>query len=201
MTPESDETVQDIRNMLADVRIDAEPEVVLQPSAAAVTSHSADASLVFLPFRFKRSQITDPFDGSFEDLFSNLPVVVLVLAGEDIDLEAEPEEGKASEIAAAVDAATDSRKKAVEKEKAAEKAAAEAEKKLRKVEAAASSEKDPEDLKELKSEADTAARQAQQAARKAVKAAVKAEDAAREAKASGAQLPDTEKDSSGLTKK
>ena len=201
MTPESDETVQDIRNMLADVRIDAEPEVVLQPSAAAVTSHSADASLVFLPFRFKRSQITDPFDGSFEDLFPNLPVVVLVLAGEDIDLEAEPEEGKASEIAAAVDAATDSRKKAVEKEKAAEKAAVEADKKLRKVDAAASSEKDPEDLKELKSEADTAARQAQQAARKAAKAAVKAEDAAREAKASGAQLPDAKKDSSGLTKK
>jgi hypothetical protein len=201
VTPESDETVLDIRNMLADVRIDAEPQVVIQPSAAAVTSHSADASLVFLPFRFKGSRITDPFDGSFEELLPNLPVVVLVLAGEDIDLDAEPEQGKASEMAAAVDAATDSRKKALEKEKAAEKAAEVADKKLRKVEAAASSEKDPKDLKALEAEADAAEKQAQQAARKAAKAAAKAEDAAREAEASGAQLPDTEKDSSGLTKK
>jgi amino acid transporter len=201
VTPESDETVLDIRNMLADVRIDAEPQVVIQPSAAAVTSHSADASLVFLPFRFKGSRITDPFDGSFEELLPNLPVVVLVLAGEDIDLDAEPEQGKASEMAAAVDAATDSRKKALEKEKAAEKAAEVADKKLRKVEAAESSEKDPKDLKGLKAEADAAEKQAQQAARKAAKAVAKAEDAAREAEASGAQLPDTEKDSSGLTKK
>ena len=146
---------------------------------------------MFLPFHFKGSQITDPFDGSFEDLLPPLPVVVLVLAGEDIDLEAEPEQGKALEMAAAVDAATDSRKKALVKEKAAD----EADKKLRKVEAAASSEKDPEDLKELKAEADTAARQAQQAARKAAKAAAKAEDAAREAEASGTQLPDTDKKS------
>jgi hypothetical protein len=193
MTPETDETAQNIRNMLDDVRIDAEPEVVLQPSAAAVTSHSADASVVFLPFRFKGSRITDPFDGSFENLLPNLPVVVLVLAGEDIDLDAEPEQGKASEMAAAVDAATDSRKKALEKEKVAEKAADEADKKLRKAEAAASTGKDPKDLQELKTDADAAARQAQQAARKAAKAAVKAEDAAREAKASGAQLPDADK--------
>ena len=201
MTPESDETVQDIRNMLADVRIDAEPEVVIQPSAATVTSYSADASLVFLSFRFKGSQITDPFDGSFADLLPSLPAVVLVLAGEDIDLDAEPEQGKASEMAAAVDAATDSRKKALDKEKAAEKAADDADKKLRKVEAAVNSEKDLKHLKGLKAEADAAEKQAQQAARKAAKAAAKAEDAAREAEASGAQLPDTAKDSSRPTKK
>ena len=193
MVPESDGTVQDIVNVLDDIRIDAEPEVVIQPSAADVTSYSRDASLVFLPFRFKGNQVKDPFDGSFEDLFPNLPVVVLVLAGEDIDLEAEPEEGKASEMAAAADAAADSRKKALEKEKAAEKAFGEADKKLRKVEAAARSEKDPEDLKKLKAEADAAAKLADQAARKAAKAAANAQDAAREAEAAGAQLPDAEK--------
>ena len=117
---------------------------------------------------------------------------MLVLAGEEIDLEAEPEEGKASEMAAAVDAATDSRKKALVKEKAAD----EAERKLRKVEAAASSEKDPKDLKELEAQADTTSRQAQQAARKAAKALAKAEEAAREAEASGAQLPDANKKTS-----
>ena len=104
----------------------------------------------------------DQLDGSFEDLLPNPPTVVLVLAGEDIDLDAEPEQGKASEMAASVDAATDSRKNALEKEKAA----AATDKKYREVEAAVNSEKDPKHLKGLKTEADTAEKQAQQAARR-----------------------------------
>jgi amino acid transporter len=193
VSEKTEETLQDIRTMLADVRIDAEPEVVLQPDAATVISSSADASIVFLPFRFQGSRITATFDGSFADLLPNLPTVVLALAGEDIDLEAEPEEGKASEIAAALDAATDSRKKALEKERVAEKAADEADKKLQKVEEAEHSARDPEDLKELKAEAEIAAKQAEMAARKAAKASVKAEDAAKKAEAAGAQLPDADK--------
>ena len=197
MTPESDEAFfQDIRNVLDAVRIDAEPEVVAQPSAEDVASYSGDASFVFLPFRFKGNQIKAPFDGSFEDLLPNLPVVVLVLAGEDIDLDAEPEQGKASEMAAVVDAATDLRKEALEKEKVAEKASEEAEKILRKVETAARSKTDAENLVKLKAEADAATKQAHEAAQKAAKAEAKAEDAAREAEASGAQLPDAEKKSS-----
>ncbi len=196
MAPESDGIFRDIRSVLDDVRIDAEPEVVIDPSAETVASDSGDASFVFLPFRFKGNQIKDPFGGSFENLLPNLPVVVLGLAGEDIDLEAEPEQGKASEMAAATDAAIDSRKMALENEKAAEKASDKADKKLRKVEEAASSETDPEELKELKAEANAAGKQAHEAARKAAKAAAKAADAAREAKASGAPLPDTKKNSS-----
>ena len=145
---------------------------------------------MFLPFRFKGSQIKAPFDGAVEDLLQDLPVVVLTLAGEDIDLDAEPEQGKASEMATAADAATDSRKNALEKEKIAEKALDEADRKLRKMDAAAMTETDPEDLKALKAEADAAEKHAHQAAREKVKAAAKAEDAAREAEASDAQLPD-----------
>jgi len=87
----------------------------------------------------------DQLDGSFEDLLPNPPAVVLVLAGDNIDLDAEPEQGKASEMAASVDDATDSRKKALEKEKAA----AAADKKYREVEAAVNSEKDTKHIKEL----------------------------------------------------
>ena len=201
MAPESDGTLEDIRNMLDDVRIDAAPEVVVQPSAETVISQSGDASLVFLPFRFKGSRIKDPFGGSFETLLSNLPVVVLVLAGEDIDLDAEPEQGVASDMAAAADVATDSRKTALEDEKAAEKASDEANKKLLKMEEAAISETDPEKLKEFKSEADAAGKQAREASRKATETLAKAEDAAREAEASGAQLSDTKKDSSSVRNK
>ncbi len=127
MAPESDGTVQEIRDVLDDIQIDAEPEVVIQPSAA--------------------------------------------------------------------DAATDSRKMALKNGKAAEKASDKADKKLRKVEEAASSKTDPEELKELKAEADAAEKQAHEAARKAAKAAAKAEDAAKKAEASGAPLPDTQKNS------
>jgi len=200
-SPESDGTLEDILNMLNDIRIDAVPEVVIQPNAETITSYSGDASLVFLPFRFRGNQIKDPFGGSFEDLFPNLPVVVLALAGEDIDLDAEPEQGKASEMAAAADAAIDSRKIALEDEKAAEKASDEAGKKLRKMEEAASSETDPENLKELKAEADAAGRQSLQATKKAAETSARAEDAAREAEVSGAHFPDSKENTSQVKDK
>ena len=201
LAPESDGTLEDILNMLNDVRIDAVPEVVIQPNAETVTSYSGDASLVFLPFRFRGSQIKDPFGGSFENLFPNLPVVVLALAGEDIDLDAEPEQGKASEMAAAADAAIDSRKIALEDEKAAEKASDEADKKLQKMEEAARSETDPENLRELKAEADAAGRQSLQATRKAAETSARAEDATREAEVSGAHFSDSKENSSPVKDK
>ena len=53
--------------------------------------------------------------------------MALLLAAEDIDLDAEPEEGKAAEIAAVTDALGDARKQALKKEEAADKARLQAE--------------------------------------------------------------------------
>jgi hypothetical protein len=74
---------------------------------ADVAARSADASLVLLPFRLRGSQPLGPFDGSLEDLLAPLPVTALVLAAEDIDLDAEPEEGAAAEAARVLDALAD----------------------------------------------------------------------------------------------
>ncbi|MCF8109299.1 MAG: hypothetical protein K9J81_09930 [Desulfohalobiaceae bacterium] len=64
-----------------------------------MAEQSADAALVFLPFSLKRSQLRDPFGGDLDWLLPRLPVTLLCLAAEDLDLDAEPEEGPAAEAA------------------------------------------------------------------------------------------------------
>ncbi|MBW1837419.1 MAG: amino acid permease, partial [Deltaproteobacteria bacterium] len=84
---EENETVEDLRKVLEEFRIEAEPEVVIKPSPDAVIAYSSDASLVFLPFRFRGNLPVDPFDGRPEDILSRLSNVAMVLAAEDIDLD------------------------------------------------------------------------------------------------------------------
>jgi len=181
------ETLQKtLQKTLQEVRIEAEPEIVNNANADTIVEHSAGSSLVFLPFRLKGNQLLGPFEERLDDLISRLPVVALVLAAEDIDLEAEPEEGKAGEQAAALDVLVDAEKKARRAQEEAVKAAEEAEKKLQ------SMESDItwgayEDLKSKFKEILEARDQAEKAARRAAKARAKAEDAAREAEALGAK--------------
>ena len=195
----SNPSVQDLQTMLDDVRIDAEPLVIENPDAESIIEYSGDASLVFLPFRIKANQVVDPFDGSLDELLFLLPVVAMVLAAEDIELDAEPEEGQAAEMAAVLDAVEDT-------QKSAEKAAREA------ADAAENAERAKEKLKELKSdvseedksriekEAQETEKQAEKAARKAAKAAAKAQIATEEAEAQGALPGDDKEDSSDSSK-
>ncbi len=191
---EENETVDDLRMVLEEVRIDAEPEVVIKPNPDAVVAYSSDASLVFLPFRFRGDQPVDPFDGPPEALLSRLPNTAMVLAAEDIDLDAEPEEGEAGDTAALRDALIDARKRAEALEKEAETASALAEEKLERIQQAALSEMDEEEFETLKKEALEAKQQAIQAARKAAKASAKAENAAEAARIAGVELEDGDKE-------
>ena len=84
--------------MLDEVRIDAEPHVVADADAAAIAGHSADASLVFVPMRLQGNRPVGPFGGDLEALLGPLPVVALVLAAKDIDLDAEPEDNSGSRV-------------------------------------------------------------------------------------------------------
>ena len=120
----TEEKMTNFKSRLEDARIEAEPEMVFNANFSNVIAYSKDASLVFLPFRLKGNQPVDPFGNPVDQILGKLPVTALVLAAEDIELEAEPEEGIAGEIAAALDALADAEKKAKE----AEKDAAEAEK-------------------------------------------------------------------------
>jgi amino acid transporter len=189
-SPETNETVEDLRLVLEEVRIEAQPEVVIKPNPDAVVAYSSDASIVFLPFRFRGNQPVDPFDGSPEDILSRLTNVVMVLAAEDIDLDAEPEEGEAGEMAALFDALTDARKKAAMAEKEAKEASALAEEKMQRIQHATLSEMDENEFAALKKEMINAKQKAIEAARKAAKATVKADDAEQAALKAGVKLTD-----------
>jgi hypothetical protein len=180
-------SIDNIKEMLEDVRIEADPEIVREVDADTFADYSADSALAFIPFRIKNNQIVDPFGNHMEKTLFLLPVTAMVLAAEDIELDAEPEEGKAGEMAEAVDALEDAQKKARSAAKEAEKIAAAAKKAKEKAEEMKKNPDgvDSEMLAVAEKEADEIEKHAVKMARKAAKAAVKAETAAREAKASG----------------
>ena len=118
---ESEFIMEVLRKTLQEVRIEAEPRVVERAETDAFVELSEDSSLVFVPFRLKGSKLTGPFGSTPEETLDRLPIVAMVLAGEDIDLDAEPEEGKAGEIAAALDALADAESKVRDAQKEADK--------------------------------------------------------------------------------
>jgi amino acid transporter len=179
-----EQTLEDLRQKLAEIRIEAEAKVVSDARRETITTYSLDASIVFLPFRLKGNQPQDPFDNPIDLILSELPITALVLAAEDIDLEAEPEKGKAGEIAAALDALTDAEKKVQETQKdteEAQKTASAAKEKLSeqiKSEAANSEQVDSE-INALQAASKEAEKQAEKAARRFAKARAKAETASK----------------------
>jgi hypothetical protein len=195
----SEQTLEDLRHRLEEIRIEAEPKMVSEVSAESITRYSMDAAVVFLPFRLKGNQPLDPFDQPIEQILTGLPVTALVLAAEDIELEAEPEEGKAAEIAAALDAKADAEKRAQEAQKDAEEAQKAAtavkEKLAQKIENNAT-ELEPTESKieELQKAFKAAEKQAEKTARRSAKAKAKAAEAAKAVEALGVQTEKIEKD-------
>jgi len=178
----TEENTADFRHKLEDARIEAEPEMVFNAKMSNVVAYSKDASIVFLPFRLKGNQPLDPFDDPVEAILSDLPITALVLASEDIELEAEPEEGKAGEIAAALDALKDAEKRVQEAQKDSEAARktviAAKEKLLEQTQAqAANSKKTASEIDALQAAYKETEEQAEKAARRLAKARAKAEAA------------------------
>jgi len=191
---ETDQSLDSLKKMLEEVRIEAEHEIVQDISADTFAEYSSDSSVVFLPFRIKNNQVVDPLGNPMENTLFLLPVVAMVMAAEDIDLDAEPEEGKAAEKAQVSDALEDAEKKAQAAEKEAEKAIETAEKAKEKAKNMIADSIGVNE--EIKAKADKTARDAEKQAnkmsRKAAKAAAKAETAAQEAEAHGV-LPEEPK--------
>jgi len=195
---ETDPTIEGLRQRLEEIRIDAEPEKIEASNGAAIASHSSDATLVFLPFRLRGNQPLDPFGEPIHPLLSRLPITAMVMAAEDIDLDAEPEEGKAGEITEALDAIEDAESRARNAEKDADKAASAAEaaqEKLQQLEKRArTDEVDEAEVEALKAAADQAEEVAMQAKRRFAKAEAKAKSAAQEAEALGVKLTKTDEE-------
>jgi hypothetical protein len=99
-------------------------------------------------------------------LLQRLPIVALTTAGKDVDLDAEPDEGKPADAVAALDAAADAETIAVEAEREALRLAEEAEQKLRQFESAKTASKAGEAeavLRNVESIANRAAQESAQA--------------------------------------
>ncbi len=172
-----------LNKIMEDIRIDAVPEIVENFDADTIVRQSADAGFVFLPLRIEQNRILDPTGKSFDRSLPRLPGAALVMAAEDIDLDAAPEEGLAAQIAQATDDLEEARKKAT----AAEKLAAEKKAALETLNSRLNELKDketagtapPKAEEALKKEILDAESEAEKAYRRAAKAKVKADDAAK----------------------
>ncbi len=193
-------TVEDLRKTLEEVRISAEPEVVLNTTVEAVAEQSANAALVFLPFRLRGNQLVGPFGGRIENLLAPLAVAAIGLAAEDISLDAEPEEGKSAEIAAALDAFSKAKKKAEKAEREVDEAHRYAEKKLSELQEAAAAGVDEEVRSDIEAAALDVMELANRAARRQTEAVAKMENAAKEVEAVGAPPDEAEKVSEEVKK-
>lgn len=176
---EDDRKAKSLQTMLDDVRIEAVPKVLKTMNALSAAEHSADAALVFLPFRLRGNQLVDPFGGLLADTISPLSVVAAVLAAEDIDLDAEPEDGSAGDMAAALDALEDAEKKTKALKKEAADAAEKADEKLQEVRDAVLSGTTRENILKMAADAKLAREEATRVARRAERAETRAERAAR----------------------
>ncbi len=179
----------ELDGMLAEARIAASPVVLDSVDWVGLLEESQDAAFVFLPFRLRDNEIFGPWGCDLGELVSGLPTALLVLAAEDIDLDATPEEGVAAEMAAAGDAALDARKKAENAESEAAAAAAAVEGKLEELAAAVSSGVEADTLAGVRRELTELQAAATKASRKAAREAAKAEHAVKEAVELGVELP------------
>jgi amino acid transporter len=184
-TQDTHETLSGLQNILDEVRIPAEPVLVEQTDSAAVVRHSADASLVFLPFRLRGNQPLGPFDESLDELLQPLPAVVLVLAAQDIDLDAEPEEGEAAEKAHLMDTLSDSERLAELALQDAEKAEAAYRKQQEKIEDEIGLVTEQAQIDAMNAKLHELEQQAEKAKRRAARVAAKAKLARQEAEARG----------------
>jgi hypothetical protein len=193
---ESGTDVESLGDFLNDVRIQAEAVELERVDVDVLVDQSADASLIFLPFQLKENMAVDPFGKPVEEILNRLPLVAMVLAAEDIVLDAEPEEGIAGDMAAAMDMFSEAEKKAEKAEKEAKKAEKAFDEKLTKLAETEAAEFDEEKIKAARNEVFKAEVEVEKAVRKAAKADVKAKQAAQEAEELGVTIPDNKENHS-----
>lgn len=176
---------------LEEMRIEAEVVAVSGMDFGTITAESAGASLVFLPFRIWGHRLKSHTNETLERLLPGLPATALVMASEDIDLDAEPEEGIAADLAAAADALEEGEKKALQAQKDATAAKKKATELLERLQDTEKNENlSLEDISKLHSETIQAISDSDRALRKAAKARAKADQAAKAATDLGVPTPE-----------
>lgn len=92
---------QQMQEELDQVRIEA--EVVVADDESSCSELSQDSSLVLLPVELKKGLLYDGTQTPVDQLLPKLPPTAMVLAAQDIQLDADPEEGEAGQLAQAED--------------------------------------------------------------------------------------------------
>jgi hypothetical protein len=176
---ENDSTriTEQLKKQIEDVRIDAEPLVVSNIDQQTIVDISSDSSLVLIPFWLRDYRFSDTAGGSLARLLPQLPLTVMIKAAQDIDLEAEPDEGYLGDLAAASDAVEHAQKTYRTIYRQAQRLKAEADGLTLKL---SRREADDEDRTRLIADSDKAIKAYEDGFRKAAKARVKVETAVRE---------------------
>ncbi|MGD9008005.1 MAG: amino acid permease [Desulfobacteraceae bacterium] len=163
---------------LEESRIDAQAQIVATMDAQTIKTESNASSLVFLPFKIKNYNLTDRQGYSLQRILPNLPTTALVMAAEEIDLDAEPEEGAAGELAVAMDRLQETERRLAKAEKTAARTKQAVEDLKTKIETTTADGADPETIQDLNDRLNQAEQAAEEAFRKAAKVKAKADDAA-----------------------
>ena len=162
-----------IKTLVKDARIKADIVFVTDALNDPLVS-SGDAAMVFHPFHFSGTSI--------DKRIKSMPPVALVMAREDIDLDAQPEEGRPGEMASAMDDLEKAKETAENAQKDASEAAVTATELLDKVEKATESFSDEHRITDLESQAFNAKKTAEKESKRATRKIAIAKDKDRELK-------------------
>jgi len=177
-----EETLRErLREMLDDVRIVADVEIVAEAGTRVVVERSLDACAVLLP-------ITVTEDGPraiYGDLGEMLPALgltALVVASQDIELDAAPEEGRHGEIAQAMDEAQRTAKAVSKIERESRSATKQLETLREKLDRALADNSPEEEKTAIEEQIKQAIAECERHQKRAAKAQAKAETAAEDAR-------------------
>ena len=131
---QSEQNLADLQEVIEKTRITAVPIIIAGADAKNLVDISVDSALTFMPFGLKNNEPVDIFGASIEQLVQQLGVTILVKAGQDVDLDAAPEDGEAGVLAQALDALEQANTRTTKAQKEAEKAAADAKSKMDEIE-------------------------------------------------------------------
>ncbi len=164
--------------ILEESRIEAQPKIVAAIDAETIKAESNASSLVLLPFKIQNYTLTDREGFSLQRILPHLPPTAMVMAAEEIDLDAEPEEGAAGELAAAMDRLHEAERRLAKAEKTAARTRQDVEDLKADIDTATTDGIDTESFQALRERLKQAEQDAEEAFRKAAKSKAKADDAA-----------------------
>ena len=187
---DADAHLKEVKAVLAAARIEADTELVVDAGSESIVTRSTNASIVFFQFGIRDGRIVDAFDNDVSQILPRLPMVVMSMAAQDVDLDAQPDEGSAAQSAAILDRVSDAQRRADRAHHQAADAADAARRAVSALADAASEGVDQQTIEKLRDELEDAQEEAQKAARRAVVISGRREAAERAAREAGLDLPD-----------